>query len=381
VTIGGGTAPVIDTVKIDEGDQYTLLDATQGETVTNEPLVSSDGQVDQEFELSTSPGLRGTVRAFVDEGGGEVEWTNRTATNDSLLLSGPKDRHFVVEQNSLGELTVKFGNGTRGRIPPLGVDNVRFEYRVNATDDGNVGADTIVVNASGASLVASVSNPRAAFGWREADGASEASLALVKEEGPASLRTGGRGVAPSDFEDLAVAFVASNGSRPVARAKAIEEGFGVKTIKLVVVGVNGVSISQTIKDELEEYFNGNPATGVEGIGLSNHEVTVVNFIPRTVGPTLIIVANSALTDALVRTNLATLLSPTAVESNGTTYVWRFGGRVPLSRIGAEIFGVSPGNVFDVDVTVPTADLELAEDELPLLDSAATSVSIVPPTVS
>jgi hypothetical protein len=381
IDVTGPTAPVIDTVDPSGSTQYLLLDATQGEAVTNEPTVSSSGQAGQSFVLATTPGLRDTVRTFVDEGGGEVEWTNRTATNDSLLTSGPKDRHFVVAQDALGELVATFGDGTRGKIPPLGVDNVRFEYRVNATDDGNVGADTITVDATGAALVASVTNPRAAFGWREADGASEESLALVKEEGPASLRTLGRAVNPWDYEDLAVAFVAANGTRPVVRAKAIEEGFGVKTIKLVVVGVNGVSISGTIKDELETYFNGDDAQGVKGVGQSNTEVTVVNFVPLSIGPTLVIEANSALTETLVKTTLATLISPTAKASNGSSWVWRFGGRVPLSRIEAEVFQISPGNVFDVDVTVPTADLELTEDGLPLLDSTALSISIVAPAIA
>lgn len=379
ISVAGPTDPVIDTADPSGGTQYMLLEATQGETVTTEPTQSSNGQPSQSFVLATKPGLRDTVEAYVDEGGGEVEWTNVTAAETSILTCGPKDRCFVVDQDSLGELTVRFGDGTHGRVPPLGVDNLRFVYRANATDDGNVGVGTVVVNSTGAALIDSVTNPRAAYGWREADGASEESLALVKEEGPASLRTLRRAVNPGDYEDLAVAFVASSGARPIIRAKAIEEGYGPKTIKLVVVGVNGVQISGTIKDELEEYFNGIPEQGVEGVGQSNNEVTVVNFAPLSVALTIVIEANSALTETLVKTTLSTLVSPTAKASNGTAWVWRFGGRVPLSRIEAEVFQISPGNVFDVDVTVPTADLELAETGLPILDVASLSISIVAPS--
>lgn len=380
ISVSTPTEPVIDEIDIDTGSQYLLVDVTQGETVTNEPTVSSNGLEDQEFTLTRVPALKDSVQVFVDEGGGEIEWTKV----DTLVTSGSKDRHFTVDQNSLGEITVKFGDGSRGKVPTLGVDNVRFLYRVNADDDGNVGADTIVSNSGGSSFVSSVTNPRPAFGWREADGASASSLELLKEEGPASLRTLSRAVSPADYEDLSLSFEDADGTRPVVRAKAIEEGFGVKTIKLVVVGSNGVSISASTKDDLEELFNGNLANGTEGIGQSNYEVTVLNFTPRIISSLEVqIEANSALTVNAVKTRMATLLNPTALESDGVTFVWKFGGRIPMSRIASEIFNLSPGNVFDVDLVSsgsPAADLTLGETELPLLESSTLTVSITAPVV-
>lgn len=380
VGVGAPTVvPVINTLDISEGDQYLLLDATQGETVLNEPEVTSSGQPNQEFVLSTTPGLRDTVECFVDEGGGEVEWTNLTEVGERLLTAGPKDRVFVVKQDSAGELTAKFGNGEQGKVPPLGIENIRFVYRVNAVLDGNVGGATIVLNTAGASLIEELTNPRPASGWREADGASDDSLALVKEEGPASLRTGASASAPSDYETLALAFTTTRGTRPVVRAKAIEEGFGPKTIKLVVVGTDGVSITESVRDELQEYFNGNESTGLEGVAAANTEVTVVNFTPRVFGVSLSIEANSALSETLVKTSLATLINPTALATDGQTWLWKFGGRVPTSRMQSEVFQISPGNVFDVDVSIPSEDVELTEDELPLLDSGDVTVSIVAPS--
>lgn len=376
VSVNTPTAPSIDSIDITADKQYLLIDATQGETVDSEPTVSSNGFASQEFELTQTPGLRDTVSVFVDEGGGEVEWTNLTALEKRLLTSASNDRHFEVKQDSLGTLTVLFGDGTRGKIPTLGVDNIRFEYRISATNDGNVGADTITVNSDGPALVADVTNPRPASGWKEAEGASDASLALVKEEGPASLRTLGKATSPSDYEDLAVAFTTSAGTRPIIRAKAIEEGFGPKTIKLVVVGVNGTQISQSTKDELEEYFNGNASTQVEGVGQANHEVTVVNYSARLIDYTLVVRASDALSESAIRTALAALVSPTTFESDGQTFVWRFGGRVPNSRIASEVFSLSPGNIYDVDVPTPSNDQELSEVELPLLNSSNLTVTII-----
>lgn len=377
ISVAGPTAPVLDRVRINTGKQYALQTATQGLTVSNEPLLSGTGLAEQWFELASSPGLRDSVRVFVDEGGGEVEWMNLTASGGTMVTSGPRDRHFVVDQDALGVLIVRTGDGTRGRVIPLGTDNVRVTYRIDATEDGNVGAGTIVSNAGGAALVAAVSNPRPASGWQESDGASDETIALVKELGPASLRTGNRACAPEDYETLALNFVDSRGSRPVVRAKAIEEGYGPKTVRLVVVGTNGVSISGEDKTELEELFNGN-AAGEGGLGQVNTRTVVDNFSPRLIGPTVVIEANSALNANAVRTHLGTFLNPTARDSTGTKWVWSFGGRVPLSRISAEIFQISPGNVFDVDVTLPTADVELLEDELPFPDAASFVISIVAP---
>jgi len=382
VSVSTPTAPILDRAIIDGGSQYVLETGVQGRTVDTEDLRSSNGRPSQRFELGVSPGLRNTVRVWVDEGGGEVEWENLTALDERLLTSGSTDRHFVVDQDSRGVLTVAFGDGERGRVPPLGTDNIRFEYRVEAANDGNVGANTVVVNSDGGSLIASVTNPRPASGWKIAEGADEESLALVKEAGPASLRTGRTACAPDEYETLAVAWTNSRGSRPVVRAKAVEEGYGPKTIRLVVVGTNGVLISAEDKAELEEYFNGDPVTGEGGVGGANAEVTVDNFSPRLLGPTIAIEATAELTEALVITRLVAFLNPTALESDGkggVKYVWRFGGRVPLSRISAEVFAISPGNVFDVDVLSPASDVELLEDELPFPDSGSFVITIVPPS--
>lgn len=376
ISVAGPTAPVIDSIDITPGGQFVLIDAVQGETVDNEALGSSNGFASQTFELSQTPGLRDSVQVFVDDGGGELEWTNLTALSKTLLTSAGNDKHYEVKQDSTGQLTVLFGDGTRGKIPTIGVDNIRFEYRVNAAADGNVGSDTIIVSSDGPAHVDAVTNPRPASGWKVYEGSTPASLALVKAEGPASLRTLHRAVSPADYEDLAVAFTTSAGTRPIVRAKAIEEGFGPKTIKLVVVGVNGTQINQTVKTELEAYFNGDPTLQIEGVGQANMETTVVNYVPRLITYSFVIRANAALSDAAVRTALATLVSPSALEDDGQTFVWRFGGRVAASRLANTIFQLSPGNVFDVDVPVPTADQELGETELPLLNSGALTVTFI-----
>lgn len=374
---GTPTAPDIDFIDITTGDQFVKMESVQGQTVGSEPLQSGFGTANQTFLLSQTPALRDSVQMFVDEGG-EIEWTNLAAQGElTLLSSGPNDRHFVAEINSLGEVTVRTGDGTHGKKVPVGVDNVRFVYRVGASDNGNVASDTVTINSSGSSLLSTVTNPRPASGWKESEGATEESLAILKEAAPASLRTLKRAVTAPDYEDLAVAFTTSAGTRPVARAKAIVEAYGPKTVKLIVVGTNGSQLTQTERDELEEYYNG---TSTEpGVAASNTEVTVVNFTPRILSLALTCIADTRLSEDLIKTALVGLISPVARASDGQTFIWRFKGRVPLSRIASEIFNIVPGAALDVDVTNPAVDIELAEDELPQLDTSTITISIQAPT--
>lgn len=59
-----------------------------------------------------------------------------------LLVSGPEDRHFVVEIDNDRRSHLHFGDGELGRMPDAGM-TFRAEYRVGNGPSGNVGAETI----------------------------------------------------------------------------------------------------------------------------------------------------------------------------------------------------------------------------------------------
>jgi hypothetical protein len=94
--------------------------------------------------------------------------------------------------------------------------------------------------------------------------------------------------------------------------------------------------------------------------------------------TIEITAYPVVTEALVNQALSSLLSPTAIESDGVSYVWEFGQEVPNSRVISEIFDISPGNVFKVVISSPTVDVGLESKELPMFDIANTHIVIVSP---
>ena len=371
VTGIGGKA-IIDQLRIDEGAQFLLLDIVQGRTVEEEPLASSDGSPNQKFILGYPPLIDGTLLIEVDEGSGFTQYDELK----NFLSSDGSRKGFTKETNADDETTITFGDGVRGKIPPAGVDNIRASYRIGADQDGNVGAQTVVVNLAGISFVNQVYNPRQASGWAAKQGSDEESLAAAKIEGPASLRTLGKAITPTDIETLAVQFTSpTTSSAPVVRAQAIEETFGVKTVELVVVGPSGTLLTETQRTEIDKYFNGSKPDGIEGVLLTNHEVTTVNFTPKPVDVTAVVTGTIAA--EAVKNALAALLNPEAKYEDNITYRWDFGGEVPVSLIIAAIHDADPIAVKKVALTVPAANIILGTRELPVPGNF--SITVVAPS--
>lgn len=364
---GVGGVPTIDLAKIDEGSQYLKFQVVQGSTVNENPLGSSSGGTSQEFELGFTPLIDGTLTVEVDEGSGFTEYTEV----DNFLNSDGSSKHYTLEITAEDVATITFGDGTNGKIPPAGVDNIRATYRIGADVNGNVGANTITVNLAGISFVNRIYNPRGATGYAAKQGSTPETLAAAKIEGPASLRILGKAITPSDIEDLAVQFTSpSTGSSPVVRAVAVEETFGIKTVELVVVGSSGNLLNQTQRDELDEYFNGNKETGVEGVLVTNHEVTSVNYTPKPIDVDVTVQGGD---EATIISAITALLNPEAKFSDGATFRWNFGDLVPVSIINATIVETDPTNIKNVTFTLPAADVQLGARELPTIGTLNVTV--------
>lgn len=355
VGVGAPTSPTIDAVDITAGTQYIVLRAVQGRSRIEDPLGSTSGEASQTMQLSGYPVLDdSSLRLFVNEGFGYSEYSRVS----DFTNSGPDDRHFTVSFDDSGRATVNFGDGELGFVPPLGADNVYALYRTIADGvDGNVGANTVVVNRSGVSYFDGVKNPRPATGWKAAEGSTPESIERLRITGPATLRRINGGVTRDDIERMAVdEFIASDGSSPVARARAVEAGYGPKTVKLIVVGYNGSGLSQDYLDELGDFFNGTPSVG--GKLLINHELTAVNFTPRPINVTATVYGGSR---SAVIAALTSILSPIAVDDDGITWSWEFGENIPISLIVTTIMRTTPT---PRNTTVSGSDAVLLDEELP-----------------
>ena len=363
-----GTGLVCDRVKWDQGGMYVAIPVTQGRTFSGEVAGSGDGSADQSYTLLNSPVIDGSVLAVVD---GD-SWSQV----DDFSASDSTDEHYTVRIDSDGIGVIGFGDGINGKAPPAGTNNIVSEYRVGGADDGNVGAQQIKVNRSGLSRIKRITNPRAASGWLQQEGASEETLEKLKRDGVASVRVLERAVTVSDIETLAVAFTdPATNQQPYSRANAIENGFGPNTVKLLVVPIGGLVPSPVAQREAtDDYFNGNLDEGGDepGVLVVNHELTTFDYTPKVIDITATVTGGNLET---IETALEGLVAPEALLDDGVTYRWKFGATVTLSKLNATIFQAD-SDVEDVNLVLPAVDVGLTVDELPAIGILL--ITVVPP---
>jgi hypothetical protein len=176
-------------------------------------------------------------------------------------------------------------------------------------------------------------------------------------------------VTVGDIEYLTTQFHTDAGSAPFSRAKGVEEGFGPKTVKVIVVGTNGDATTIADRDELEVYFNGDAETGEAGVMVANNRAYAVDYTPVPIDVVATVTGGN---QSAIEAALTNLLGPLAKDEDGN-YVWPMGGTIlARNKIMATIFHTST-DILDVTLTTPAANTTLAEAELPTLGTLTITV--------
>lgn len=213
----GAEGPYLKTVRTN------TVPAVNAETFRDVILGSSDGKADQMFRLPRTCVLPGLVLAVLEPdrpGDDELEtlvseigrseypgpvfpcesdkWVRWVASPD-FYDSTASSRHFTVDPVNG---TVRFGDGERGAVPPIGRNNIRLvSVRYHDGKRGNVGegAVSVVRNPAG-DLVAvkKVVNVEAAAGGSDVE-----SLEDIRRRGPQRLKHRERAVTLEDYEWIA----------------------------------------------------------------------------------------------------------------------------------------------------------------------------------
>jgi hypothetical protein len=343
----------------------------QGETV-RDVLGTTDGTAFQQLRLNREPLIDGSISSMTI--GTDDGWT----LIDSLYDATSTQKVFVLEEGHTGARYVRFGDGTHGAIPTSGQEIVLI-YRIGADEDGNVGENTITQLIQGAGLFSRGYNPRPASGWMASEASTPALLEEARRLLPGDMRALKRAVALEDYEVLAREYQGETG-QPVARAFAVENLLGAKTIGLYVVGPGGTFVSLVDRELIEEYFNGITIglQKVGGVGMINTETTCINYTPVsiTVTVTVEVLAGHAVgVEGAVLQALQVALAPTSVTTEGN---WKFhsGTEVSLAYIGNIIAQAAGAWFVNHTIAAPGADVPLAAGELPIFDLAGSAVTVV-----
>jgi hypothetical protein len=186
--------------------------ATHGATVADEPVYVADGTPGQRFPLARTPVTHLLRKEDTRRRRSRPELEVRVdgalwQDVESLFTSGPADQHYTTEIDENDVMTVVFGTGQRGAVPPAGAE-VRARYRTGLGVVGNVGPDVLTVPTALAAITA-VTNPFQADGGADRESTEEAKIS-----GPGSVIAQERAVTLADYELLA------EGVAGVGKAKA-----------------------------------------------------------------------------------------------------------------------------------------------------------------
>jgi hypothetical protein len=237
--------------------RLNTTEALNAETIRNEVIGYSDGTPDQVFRFNNYPVLRGqsilvrenevptrrdarvilkeegedAIREVRDNEGRVAEVWVRWHEVESFYSSGPSSRHYTVDPIS-GE--IRFGDGRRGMVPPLGPDNVvGEEYRTGGGIVGNVGASSLVVLRQAIAYIDSVHNPYGANG-----GSDQETIDEAKMRGPQVIKNRYRAVTSEDYEWLSL-----RASGSVARARCMPSPKRPGEISVLIVPKGGEQAS------------------------------------------------------------------------------------------------------------------------------------------
>lgn len=167
-----------------------------GEVVSlnGESIGISTGVASQEFNLSYTPVIIDSIEIYSQKGNEKIVWTRV----DSFVESSANSNHFVVSEDEDYNITVHFGDGIFGRIPATGAD-IQCVYRIGGGEQGNVGANKIVMLDTNADLgIEETFNPDLAYDY----GRDRESLEDIKLHAPVMSRTRWGALTLSDFEEV-----------------------------------------------------------------------------------------------------------------------------------------------------------------------------------
>ncbi len=175
-----------------------------------------------------------------------------------LLNSDGAANEFVLEVESDGSASVRFGDDAHGRRPESGSTFAATRYRIGNGTAGNIGAESLFHIVTNEPAVAGVRNPMPAKGGTEPETMEE-----VRQRAPHAFRNQERAVTEADYADKAQL------NPGVQRAAATFRWTGSwHTVFLTVDPLGGVITNKALKQQFRTGVLG----GLERYRMAGHDL-------------------------------------------------------------------------------------------------------------
>jgi len=165
--------------------------ATQGYTIANEPLGSSNGAQSQVIKLANQPVYVYGIKVYVND----ILWTY----SSSLMTNSKYDSVFTTINDADGYTYIVFGDGVSGKIPTAAA-TIKATYRVSNGSAGNVSADSIqnfLTYSNSSITVRNINSPATG-------GSDEETTDSIKLNAPKAIKALNRAVSLKDYGSLAI---------------------------------------------------------------------------------------------------------------------------------------------------------------------------------
>jgi hypothetical protein len=341
---------------VSAGVTPVTIPCTEGETIADEIVGSSDGTTDLAFKIQRTPVLWHSEVVSVYDGGAWITYSRV----DNFANSGGADLHYRVTSDESQYYYIIFGDGVNGAIPTRGTNNIKVTYRRGGGSVGNVGPGAISLLATAVNYIDAVTNPAAASG-----GDDRESLDRARINAPGSIRTIDRAVTKSDFKYLMENFTSIQHGG-IAVATAIEAGGSV--IKAMFVPKAGGYPSTAFKAEVKAYLDDRKmmCTSIQVVDPIYQTINVVvalnilkNYSPSSIA-------------SLVRGKISSYVSPTYQNPDTRLYDRDFGDGVYLSNMYSQV-----KSVIGVDygvISIPAANIAIPENKISVLGTLTITIT-------
>ena len=348
VTSGAGTVPAGTQVQVDTSDgsdpatfelvsdfvsagagTTTGVVAYEG-TSSTEVLGSSDGSPDQTYDLSNTPlTMNPDGSSSLEVTVGMTVWSEQ----DNFLESASTDQHFRTEIDENDVVTVIFGDGVNGAVPPSG-NSISATYRTGGGIRGNqIAANKLTRLVGSFSFVSSVTNPAAPTG-----GIDRESIEQAKLNAPLSLKALNRAVTHDDYKALALEVPGVLHAYAFRGSGSIEE-------RVVIAGGGTNPIPAGSWDPYTEV--GTDLIGAVGQYLSERKTTpTILYVDPVRVIEVSLVMQAYLYSNTRRTNALRLIED-AIEDLFDPQNQTLGQQMPLSRVHEVVEGVAGVDYLDV----------------------------------